>query len=540
MRGARPFHALVAAGLLVVVTACSSGPAGAPLPAAGTPTLSTAQAPAENEPSATAPGVLPATLPGVIAPRCVNAPPGWLGRELARRGRIEVPGQRQSPKGQNPLVQGYLDRTYAACGEHLGVHLAAVAQTRVVVEAIRVGAYRGGFTGRLVWRSAPIVAHRQATLPSQPHVTQDNAWPTSLSITPDASWSPGLYLIRFRPLDRLASESYQPLYVLTSGDRAAYLAIGADLTQLAYNRAGGTSLYFGQGATTAARHANRAYVASTHRALAGAGISQLLGMDVPLAVYLARHHITVDWTSDMSLDAAPTQVNGYSTIIIPGHSEYWTRRNYDTLNTAVAHGTNLAVLGANELYWQTRVRRDAQGNVASMTVYRDTTLDPATAPADKTTQWRDAPLRRDPASLTGLGMSGTDIVGDATVVSAPSWLFRGTGVGVGDVLRHVYGNEGDGAMDPHTPANDEILFRSVATTSGHKTALLATAYHSTPSGAGVFNAGTTEWLCGIVNECATTTRTPLVRRVLDQITANLLEAFAQPRAGLRHPSTAGG
>jgi hypothetical protein len=502
--------------------------------------LSTAQAQVENEPPAAGPGVLPATLPGVVAPSCVNAPPGWLGRELARRGRIEVPGQRQAPRGENPLVSGYLDRTYAACGEHLGVHLAAVTPTRVIVEAIRVGSYRGGFTGRLVWRSAPVVARRQPTLPSQPHVTQDNAWPSSLFITPDASWSPGLYLIRFRPLDRVASDTYQPLYVLTSGDRAAYLAVGADLTQLAYNRAGGTSLYFGRGATTAVREANRAYVASTHRALAGAGISQLLGMDVPLAVYLCRHHITAAWTSDMSLDADPTQVNGYATIIIPGHSEYWTRRNYDTLNTAVAHGTNLAVLGANELYWQARVRRDAQGSVASMAVYRDTALDPARRPGDKTTQWRDSPLRRDPASLTGLGMSGVHIVGDATVVSTPSWLFRGTGLVVGDVLRHVFGNEGDGPLDPHAPANDEILFRSVATTREHKTALLGTAYHSTRSGAGVFDAGTTEWLCSIDDTCAAPPRSPQVKRVLDQITANLLEAFAQPMAGLRYPSRASG
>jgi hypothetical protein len=507
------------------------------LPTSGTATLSTRQAIVEHEPQATAPGVLPGTLPGVVAPRCVNAPQGWLDRELARPGRITVPGERESPRGDNPLVQGYLDRTYAACGEHLGIHLAATSRTRVVVEAIRVGAYHG-FTGRLVWRSAPVVVHRQVTLPRQPHVTQDNAWPRTLDVTPDPSWAPGLYLIRFHAVDGAAPDAYQPLYVLTSGVHAAYLAIGADLTQLAYNKAGGSSLYFGPGDTTAQQHASRAYIASTHRALAGTGVNQLLGMDVPLAVFLGRHHITADWTSDMSLDADPTQVKGYATIIIPGHSEYWTRRNYDTLETAVAHGTNLAVLGANELYWQTRVRRDSLGDVASMTVYRSATLDPDTTPADKTTEWRDAPLIRDPAALTGLGMSGVGIVGDGTVESTPLWLFQGTGLVSGTVLPHVYGNEGDGPVDRHTPANDEILLRSAATTTANKTVQLATAYHSTPGGAGVFDAGTTEWLCSIADLCATT-RTPEVRRALDQLTANLLEAFSTPRAGLRHPSTAG-
>ena len=42
-------------------------------------------------------------------------------------------------------------------------------------------------------------------------------------------------------------------------------------------------------------------------------------MDVPLAVFLGRHGLTADWTSDMSLDADPAQATGYATIVIPGH-----------------------------------------------------------------------------------------------------------------------------------------------------------------------------------------------------------------------------
>jgi hypothetical protein len=367
-------------------------------------------------------------------------------------------------------------------------------------------------------------------------VTQDNNWPTTLTLTPRASWAPGLYVVRFHAPDGNAPDTYQPLYVLTSGEHARYLAIGSDLTQLAYDHAGGSSLYWGPGATDATRRADRAYVASTHRALAGSGESQLLSMDVPLAVVLGRHHVTADWTSDMSLDANPAQVDGYATILIPGHSEYWTRRNYDTLSTAVARGTNLAVLGANELYWQTRLRRDSAGSVASMTVYRSGTLDPAALAADKTTQWRDAPLRRDPAALTGLGMSGVGIEGSGTVVSTPPWLFHGTGLSVGMVLPHMYGNEGDGPTDPHDPADTQVLFRSLATTTHHTQVVLATAYHVASSGAGVFNAGTTEWLCSIVDMCGSSTRTNEVRHALDQLTGNLLAAFSAPRAGLLHPS----
>jgi hypothetical protein len=405
----------------------------------------------------------------------------------------------------------------------------------VVVSAIRVGWYHGS-TGRVVWQSPPVLVRRHSTLPVPAHVTEDNAWPTALTITPRGTWAPGLYLVRFRAVNRSVPDTYQPLYVLTSGQHAAYLTVGADLTQLAYNKAGGTSLYFGPGSTTAAQHASRAYIASTHRALLNTGIRQLLSMDVPLAVFLGRHGLTADWTSDMSLDADPAQATGYATIVIPGHSEYWTRRNYDTLTAVVGQGTNLAVLGANELYWQTRVRRDAAGDVASMTVYRFANLDPETDPAAKTTQWRDGPLRRDPATLTGLGMSGVGIEGDATVVGTPAWLFRGTGLHIGSVLPHVYGNEGDGPADRNTPANLEILFRATATVSGDRHVQLATAYHAAPSGAGVFNAGTTIWLCAIEDRCFTGSVSTQVRHALDQLTVNLLVAFATPKAGLAHPS----
>jgi hypothetical protein len=443
------------------------------------------------------------------------------------------------PQNLNPPIQGYLDRTYAVCGQTLGVHLATTTPMRVVIEAIRVGSYHG-LTGRLVWRSAPVSIGLQPVLPHQPRVTQDNAWPTTTTLTPDAHWPPGLYVIRFHAVDRFVGDSYQPLYVQTSGEHAAYLAIGSDLTQLAYNKAGGSSLYQGPGATDAIARQTRAYIASTHRALEGSGINQLLTMDIPLAVILARHHLTADWTSDMSLDADPSQIVGHPAIIIPGHSEYWTRRNYDALEYAVGRGTNLAVLGANELYWQTRVRRDGDGNVASMTVYRSSIVDPETTADDKTVQWRSRPLNRDPASLTGLGMSGVGIHGDGTVVSTPGWLFHDTGLQVGMVLERLYGNEADGPADLHSPSNEQILIRAQATDNSNHHVLLATGYHSATSGAGVFNAGTTEWLCDIADLCATPSRTLEVRRALDQLTYNLLVAFAQPKAGLRYPSAPSG
>lgn len=522
---------LLALALVAPLAACSTDAASPPV--RGTATIGTHRGAVEP----VAPhdvGFAPA-LPGVVGPTCANAPTGWLAREQARhRGVADLPRTVTAVRASRlPGVQGYLDRSYAACGERVGLHLSAPQRTSVVVEALRVGAY-GGHDARVVWRSPALAVHQQPRLPAVPHTTVDNAWPVSVVIQPTRTWAPGLYVLELRPARSRGPHlptSYQSLVVLSSGPPATYLAVESDLTQLAYDDAGGSSLYHGPGRTKQGEVASRQWLASPHRGLAGAGLAQLLARDVPLAVVLGHHGFTADWTTDTSLDAAPAQLRGRTTILLPGHSEYWTRRAYDALRAAVHAGSNLANLGGNEIYWQARVVRDARGAVSEMIVYRLPALDPVRDRASTTSQWRDPPLSRDPADLTGLGKGGVDISGPATVVGAGSAALAGTGLRAGDVLPHVYGNEGDTLVDPHVPANDVVLLRSVARTASGAPAPVATVVHADPGGAGVFDAGTTEWLCAITGACTDGQRTTAVRRALDTITANVLRALDHPRAG---------
>jgi hypothetical protein len=425
------------------------------------------------------------------------------------------------------------------CGEKVGLHLSSDVPAKATVEAIRLGSY-GTMQGRVVKQFAAIPVRHEVSIPPGSGLTQDNDWPVSVVITPDASWPPGAYTLRIVTNGRAGSATYLPFYVQSTGTRAPYLVVASDLTDLAYNEAGGVSLYRGLGSTAEARRVTRATTASARRPFDFRSLKQWIFKEVPLATFLDRHRITVDWTTDSSLDADPTQVAKRATVILPGHSEYWTRRGYDTLEYAVAHGTNLACLGGNELYWQTRLVRDAQGNVRKMIVYRFANLDPAPADQDKTVEWRDSILNRDPARLTGLGMSGVGIAGPGTVVSAPAWLFRGSGVGVGSSLPWLYGNEADQPEPPgaNSPANLQVLLRGEMFDRYGKLVAVGTGYYSAPSGAGVFNAGTTEWLCGIDDTCPGPSRPAVTRRALDALTLNVLRAFATPRAGRAHPSVA--
>ena len=170
------------------------------------------------------------------------------------------------------------------------------------------------------------------------------------------------------------------------------------------------------------------------------------------------------------LDATPAQLVGQTTVLIGGHSEYWTRRMYDAAVQARDAGTNFGFLGANEIYWQGRIERDAKGRETALTVYRDSSLDRLAKanPAATTIQWRHAPLSRDPAALVGVGMSVVGVRGAYVVNTTPDWLFAGTKLRKGSVLAMAYGNEVDAQEPPtgHSPANLQVVLHGVAVATG--------------------------------------------------------------------------
>ncbi|MBC7558403.1 MAG: hypothetical protein H7270_03445 [Dermatophilaceae bacterium] len=440
-------------------------------------------------------------------------------------------------------VVGYLDSPTAVCGQRLSVHLSStVGPTRVRLRALRIGDYQGRGS-RLVWQSGAVTARQQHEVePAGPDRVITERWPVATTIAVDVSWPPGMYLIEIAPLAG-GQPSFIPLVVRTSGAHSPYLVVASDLTWLAYNRYGGRSLYFGPGSNHTQSVANRSYVASTDRPVDASGQRTVFKMTLPLVRFLARHGISYDITTDSSLDATPAQLVGQTTVLIDGHSEYWTKRMYDAAVQARDGGTNFAFLGANEIYWQGRIERDARERPTALTVYRQAGLDRLARadPATTTVQWRHAPLLRDPAALVGVGMSVVGVHGAYVVNTAPAWLLAGTNLHKGSVLDLAFGNEVDAQEPPgpHSPANLQVILHGTAMAAGRtKPSLVTAAYYNAPSGAGVFAAGTTYWLCELDSTCPGGPTPRATSGALEQITLNLLRAFAVPRAGRLHPSAA--
>ncbi|MEP7035066.1 MAG: N,N-dimethylformamidase beta subunit family domain-containing protein [Dermatophilaceae bacterium] len=473
------------------------------------------------------------------AATCTNAPAGWSLRENRQVGVMDVrPSRTATGLGE---VVGYLDSATAVCGQTMSVHLSARrGATRLRLRALRIGDYQG-LGSRQVWQSDVLTARKQVeAVPTGPDRIITERWPTSTTFAVNASWPPGMYLIEIAP-EGQGKPSFMPLIVRSSGTRSPYLVLVSDLTWLAYNDYGGRSLYFGPGKTHAKSVANRSYVASTDRPIAGSGLRLVFSMNIPLVRFLSRNGLSYDVTTDSSLDAVPAQLNGQPTLLIGGHSEYWTKRMYDAAVQARDAGTNLGFLGANEIYWQGRIERDPRGRETALTVYRDSRLDrlAKSNPSTTTVQWRHAPLLRDPAALVGQGMSAVGVSGPYVVNSTPSWLFRGTNLKKGDVLDLAIGNEADAQEHPdgNSPANLQVVLRGVARATGAtKPSLITAGYYTAPSGAGVFAAGTTYWVCNLDSTCPDNATPPATSVAIQRITLNLVTAFAVARAGRLHPS----
>jgi hypothetical protein len=157
-----------------------------------------------------------------------------------------------------------------------------------------------------------------------------------------------------------------------------------------------------------------------------------------------------------------------------------------------------------------------------------------------TTDWRRPPLNDPESRLLGAQYECNPVHADGVVVQPSSWLLAGTGVRAGTRLPGLIGDEYD-RVQPQAPrpAGVEVLLHSPVQCLGASVrgaSVADTTYYTAPSGAGVFNAATSSWVCQLSRACATTRRSPLTARVVRTATVNLLRVFAQGPAGQRHPS----
>ena len=148
-------------------------------------------------------------------------------------------------------------------------------------------------------------------------------------------------------------------------------------------------------------------------------------------------------------------------------------------------------------------------------------------------QWRNGPVARPEEAIMGAQYACSPVSAAMRLLDTTSWVFAGTGATSGQLLPHVVANEYDRVFRAsYTPRNLEVLAHSPLTCQSHADHADMT-YYSAASGAGVFDAGSIHWICTLNGLCPST---PTAQRIADQITENVLRAFAAGPAGRTYPS----
>jgi hypothetical protein len=372
--------------------------------------------------------------------------PGWVQRENLKKGDVKwdagVPLRFSADftrRKEAPRIEGFVSSASATCGQ--SVSLTAIGSKKFQVEIYRMGYYKNA-GARLI-----------RTLASPK------------SITVDSTMVPGQYLLKLKSLKR--ASTFVPLMVTGSGANDLTF-VSSVLTWQSYNQWGGESLYKGADGN----RETAASVVSFDRPYDGDGSGQFRYMEQPLVTMMEKAGLDINYITDLEVDSRPDVFAQTRSIILGGHSEYWTRSMRQYFDGAVSSGVNLIVFGGNTGYAVTEVKAR---EISGRTPYRE--------------------IKQPESLLLGSQYFALGIRKD--LVSNNVWPF--SVLGIDAQIKGIYGYEADTAMGTVGPGV-QVLARAVISPT-EKGFVAMSTYYTAPSGAAVMNIGTNGWVCAISNRC---------------------------------------
>jgi len=352
-----------------------------------------------------------------------------------------LPGMTDWQARSSDHIDVYTTQLTSAPGGSIDFHVSTATRYRIVV--YRLGWY-GGAGARLMACLPSCTDDEQGTLQRQPGAPPALAtdppiranWPITDTLHVGDDWTSGYYLAEATitygiDYGRVASA----IFIVHPNDATTGSKILVQVpvnTWEAYNSWGGKSLYDFTG--------DRMYRVSFERPF-GYLAQSPLWWEIQLVRFLEREGYDVSYQTDIDTDANPNSLLEHRLIVDAGHDEYWTSGMRQAFATALADGTNLAFMGANEGYWRVKYEDNAQTIFTYKSLY-----DPARSLSDKTAMFRE------------IGYPECEIEGDQfqslaaiprnldyTVTPAATtdpW-FAGTGLTPGTIIRGTVSREHD-------------------------------------------------------------------------------------------------
>jgi hypothetical protein len=325
-------------------------------------------------------------------------------------------------------------------------------------------------------------------------------------------------------------QNYVPFLVRDDTRQAGLLYQQPVNTYQAYNSWGGKSLY-----TYNSANGVRAYKVSFDRPYEGDGSGDYFGWEVYLVQWLEQTGYDVTYSTDVDAQANPSRLRSVKGVLVPGHSEYWSKGMYDAAQAARDAGVSLGFVGSNDIYWQVRYEASAAG-VGNRVLVCYKTSDPpnpvdpitATSPGLTTTQWRLTPANRPEQALIGIQFTsqtgnGWDNTVPYVVSNSANWVYANTGLTNGSSVFGLAGYEADRQWpqfpQPDSQSQSAALIANSPYTNinGVRDSHNASIYQAL-SGAWVFASGSQAWSWGLA-------RPGYVNAGIQQATANILNRF---------------
>ncbi|HZX99104.1 MAG TPA: N,N-dimethylformamidase beta subunit family domain-containing protein [Dermatophilaceae bacterium] len=462
---------------------------------------------------------------------------GVAGLDVASENAKEGTGSWRLERLARPgEIEGFATRTDVVPGDPLRLAVSTTAPW-YGIRVYRAGWYRGQLM-REVWRSRALQGHRlaPATLSAATYTVLTSWRPNEVIDT--KGWPPGAYLLR---LDAsTGGQRYVPVTVRSTNARNALVLLDAVTTWQAYNAWGGYSLYHGPAGGDDFSHRSRAV--TFDRPYDGVGASDFLGNELPAISFAEHAGLPLAYATDVALDLDPHLLDGARGVVSLGHDEYWSTKMRGQVTAARDRGVNVAFLGANAVFRHIRLEPGPAGDGADradrMEVnYKRQFGDPYSGRnnAEVTVDWREPPVPRPESTLTGTFYECNPVHADLVVTDPSSWLWSGI-AGAGARVPGVVGSEYD-RVNPGvpTPAGIEVLTHSPVTCR-NTPSYSDSAYYTVPSGAGVFNAGTSLWVAALGGPGLPSITTTEGSRMIQAVTLRLLQVMADGPMGRVHPT----
>lgn len=436
----------------------------------------------------------------------------------------------------------WLNQTSVSCGAQVQIHAALYSSNNTGLTnlprsfaAWRIGYYNGA-GAREVWRSKPIKLHKGfATTSKDATRYTDALWPEVTSFTVGDNWTPGLYMIiSFSAFGQI--ENAAPLVIRSPVGSSKLVMMNSFLTWELYNSFGGRSAYIGPGADGISDADERSRVVSFDRPLLGSGSYSIQRDAIPFIQFTEKQGLNIDQETDLDINNWPSITTKYSGIIVGGHAEYFTNRMFNTFIADRNIGTNIAILGGNTAFWQTRLEPSIYGPDRRIVMYRYATEDPNRDLSQVTVEFKNERINTPPNLISGEQTSGVHVYGTLDPVSIPLWLHvsKTTPIAGLSTDSEVEATTPNRAQPPnvHVLYSGVMAWRDVASHAAIKKIPVAQVdWIAYRSGSAVFNAGMSTWSCQLSDACIDLPFNKSSQELIRSITLQVLTLWQTPKVG---------